>query len=73
MKNHNGETDTPRAVEGEGSYSGTRRYNEQVKRHIENNDPEQLAEEAKRALEGDEREELEEAERRGKRGPSPKP
>ncbi|HWO13834.1 MAG TPA: hypothetical protein VNN80_30230 [Polyangiaceae bacterium] len=71
MKNHDPQTDTQ--TEGEGSYTATRRYNEQVRRHIANNDPEQLAKEAKRALEGEEREELEEAERRGKRGPSPKP
>jgi len=73
MKNHDRETTTQGNVEGEGNYTGTRRYNEHVKQHIANNDPEQLAEEAKRALEGDEREALEEAERRAKRGPSPKP
>ena len=73
MKNQNPETDTQAATEGEGSYTGTRRYNEHVRQHIQSNDPEKLAEEAKRALEGDEREELEEAEQRAKRGPTPKP
>ena len=72
MKNQNPQSDTQTAAAGEGSYTGTRRYNEHVKQHIQSNDPEQLAEEAKRALEGDEREELEEAERRGKRGPTQK-
>lgn len=70
MTKHNPQTNTQTAAEGEGSYTGTRRYNEHVRQHIQSNDPEQLAEEAKRALEGDEREELEEAERRG---PAPKP
>ena len=61
----------PSAVEGEGSYTGTRRYNERLKKHIENADTEELGEQAKRALEGDERAELEEAEQRAKRGPAP--
>jgi hypothetical protein len=58
-------------VEGEGSYQGARRYNEHVKKTIEEGDVEKLAEEAKRALEGDQKDELQEAERRGKRGPVP--
>jgi hypothetical protein len=62
---------TKPGVGGEGSYTGTRRYNEHVKKTIENEDVEQLAEQAKHALEGEERAELEEAERRGKRGPVP--
>jgi hypothetical protein len=56
-------------VEGEGSYTATRRYNEKLGKYIETGDVEEDAEAAKRALEGDEREELEEAERRAKRGP----
>jgi len=63
----------PQGIEGEGSYTATQRYNERLKKHIEENDLEELGEQAKHALEGDERAELEEAERRGKRGPSPKP
>jgi hypothetical protein len=58
-------------VEGEGSYTATHRYNEQVKKTIENEDVEELAERARRALQGDEKAELEEAERRAKRGPVP--
>jgi hypothetical protein len=61
----------PNGVEGEGSYTGTQRYNERLKKHIESEDTEALGEEAKRALEGDERAELEDAERRAKRGPTP--
>jgi hypothetical protein len=60
-------------VEGEGSYTGTRRYNEHLKKHIQTHNTEELAEEARRALEGDEKEELEEAEQRAKRGPPPLP
>lgn len=66
-------TAKPGGVEGEGSYTGTRRYNEHVKQHVQSGASEEAAERAKRALEGDEREELEEAEQRAKRGPSPKP
>jgi hypothetical protein len=68
-----GEEANGNAVEGEGSYTGTRRYNEHLKQHIQTQNPEELAEEARRALEGDEKQELEEAERRAKRGPSPTP
>jgi hypothetical protein len=57
-------------VEGEGSYTGARRYNEHVKKHAQNADTEELAEQAKKALEGPEGAELEEAERRAKRGPT---
>jgi hypothetical protein len=60
----------PSGVEGEGSYTGTRRYNENLAKHLESHDVEREAEEAREALEGDEREELEAAERRGKQGPS---
>ena len=59
----------PTGVEGEGSYTATRRYNEKLGKYIETGDVEEDAEAAKRALEGDEREELEDAERRAKRGP----
>lgn len=73
MAKQDQDTASPRKVEGEGSYTGSRRYNEGVKQHIANNDTEELAERAKRALQGEERQELEEAEQRAKRGPSPKP
>jgi hypothetical protein len=61
---------TPK-VEGEGSYTGARRYNDRLQKHIEDEDVEAQAEEAKRALQGEEREELQEAERQAKRGPLP--
>ncbi|MEY2930090.1 MAG: hypothetical protein RL033_839 [Pseudomonadota bacterium] len=55
-------------VEGEGSYTASRRYNEGLREHLENNDVEREGEEAREALEGDEREALEAAEEQGKRG-----
>lgn len=55
-------------VEGEGSYTATRRYNEGVQEHLANHDVEAEAEEAREALEGEERAELEAAEEQGKRG-----
>jgi hypothetical protein len=73
MTQHDPQPPSEEAVEGEGSYTATRRYNERLKKHVEDNDSEELGEQAKQALEGDERAELEEAERRAKRGPSPKP
>lgn len=54
-------------VEGEGSYTATRRYNEGVQEHLSTHDVEAEAEEAREALEGDERAELEAAEEQGKR------
>jgi hypothetical protein len=60
----------PSGVEGEGSYEATERYNERLKKHVQNADTEQLGEEAKKALEGEEGAELKEAERRAKRGPA---
>jgi hypothetical protein len=55
-------------VEGEGSYTAARRYNEGLREHIEQQDVDAEAEEALEALEGDEREELQAAEEQGKRG-----
>lgn len=73
QKQANAGADTPQGgrVEGEGSYTSTRRYNEHLKKTLETKDTEELAEQARRALEGNEREELEEAERRAKGGPKP--
>lgn len=68
--NSSGEQTKP-GVGGEGDYAATERYNERLKKHIQNEDTEELGREAKRALEGDEKGELEEAERRAKRGPVP--
>lgn len=56
-------------LEGEGSYTGTRRYNEHLKQHQQTHDTDELAKQAEKALEGDEKESLEQAERRGKEGP----
>jgi hypothetical protein len=58
-------------VQGEGSYTGARRYNEHVKKHAETADVEELARQAREALEGDEKAELEAAEQKGKSGPRP--
>jgi hypothetical protein len=58
------------AVEGEGSYTATRRYNAGLQEHLKTHDVEAEAESAREALEGDERKELEDAEARGKRGPA---
>jgi hypothetical protein len=55
-------------VEGEGSYTAARRYNEGLREHIQKHDVESEAEEALEAVEGEERAELEAAEEQGKRG-----
>jgi hypothetical protein len=57
------------AVEGEGSYTGTRRYNEHLAEHQREADIDKLAEQAREAVEGDEAEELKRAEEAGRRGP----
>ena len=57
-------------LEGEGSYTATRRYNEHLEQHQKSHDTDELAEQARRALEGDEGEELAQAERRGRGGPA---
>lgn len=53
-------------VEGEGSYTATRKYNADLEKALEKGNTEELAEKARKALEGPERKELEEAERVGK-------
>lgn len=60
-------------LEGEGSYTATRRYNKHVAEHQREEDVEQLADEAREALEGEEGEELQKAEELGKRGPHAPP
>lgn len=57
-------------VEGEGSYSATRRYNQHLGDAIDHGDVEAAADAARRALEGAEAAELAEAEKRGKAGPN---
>jgi len=56
-------------IEGEGSYEGTRRYNEHVKDFAQSGKVKKAADEAKDAVEGKEREALEQAEEAGKKGP----
>ncbi len=56
-------------LEGEGSYTATRRYNEHLGDAIDSGDIEAAADAARRAMEGPERAELERAARQGKAGP----
>ncbi len=58
-------------VEGEGSYSATRAYNQHLGDAIESDDLEAGADAARRAMEGPEREELERAAARTKQGAKP--
>jgi hypothetical protein len=56
------------AVEGEGSYSGTRDYNERTAKFIEKGKVDKAAKEAERAMESDEAADLKRAEAQGKAG-----
>lgn len=60
-------------LEGEGSYTGTRKYNKHLAEHQEQHDVAELANEAREALEGEEGEELRRAEQRAKEGPRARP
>ena len=55
-------------IEGEGSYSGTRAYNEATAKFLKKSKVDEAAREAKRALEGKEGQELKAAEAKGKAG-----
>jgi hypothetical protein len=57
------------AVEGEGSYSGTRRYNAALARHLRTANVEALGKKAAKALDSPEGKELRRAEKVGKAGP----
>ena len=60
---------TPKdGVEGEGSYSGTRDYNERTAKFIKDGKVDKAAKEAERALDSDEAAELKKAEDQGKAG-----
>ena len=59
------------AVEGEGSYSATRRYNKHLGDAIESGELDAGAEAARRALNTPEGAELERAAKQAKRGPKP--
>lgn len=60
---------SPKKLEGEGSYSGTRGYNAGLADHVRRADVAGLAKKAAKALEGPEAKELKRAEKKGKRGP----
>jgi hypothetical protein len=60
-------------LEGEGSYSATRRYNRHLGEAIDSGDIEAAADEARRALQGPEGPELRRAEQEAKNGPKRKP
>jgi hypothetical protein len=55
-------------IEGEGSYSGTRAYNESTAKFLKKGKVDQAAREAERALESKEGAELKAAEAKGKAG-----
>jgi len=60
---------TPKdGVEGEGSYSGTRDYNERTAKFIKDGKVDKAAKEAERAMDSDEAAELKKAEAQGKAG-----
>ncbi len=67
------DTNKSNELEGEGSYSATRRYNRHLGDAIDTGDVEAAAEAARRALEGPEAAELKRAEQQGKAGPKRKP
>jgi hypothetical protein len=55
-------------IEGEGSYSGTRDYNQRTAQFIKEGKVDKAAKEAERAMESDEAAELKKAEAQGKAG-----
>jgi hypothetical protein len=55
-------------IEGEGSYSGTRAYNEATAKFLKKGKVDEAAQEAKRALESKEGADLKAAEAKGKAG-----
>jgi hypothetical protein len=63
---------TKTKLEGEGSYTATRRYNSQLAEFQRTADVAGAAQKAAKALDGKEGTELRKAEGRGKRGPTSK-
>jgi hypothetical protein len=59
-------------LEGEGSYSATRKYNQHLGEAIDSGDIEAAADEARRAIDGPEGPELKRAEQEAKNGPKHK-
>jgi hypothetical protein len=55
-------------IEGEGSYSGTKAYNEATEKFLKKGKVDEAAQEAKRALESKEAAELKAAEAKGRTG-----
>ncbi len=60
-------------LEGEGSYTATRRYNQHLAEAMDSGDIEAAADEARRAVEGPEGKELARAAEEAKKGPKHKP
>ncbi len=58
-----------KSLEGEGSYSATRRYNAGVAEHVKSADVDALGKKAAKALDGKEGQALQKAEKQAKRGP----
>lgn len=56
-------------VEGEGSYSGTKAYNDATAKFLKKGKVDEAAQEAKRALDSKEAAELKAAEAKGRAGP----
>jgi DNA-binding GntR family transcriptional regulator len=71
MKNDDSNKPT-QPLEGEGSYTATRRYNQHLGDAIDSGDVEAAADAARRAMEGPERDELERAAAEAKAGPKGK-
>ena len=55
-------------IEGEGSYSGTKEYNERTADFIKKGKVDKAAKEAERAMDSDEADEMKSAEEKGKAG-----
>lgn len=64
---------TKNGIEGEGSYSGTKAYNDSTAKFIKDGKVDKAAQEAKRALDSTEAAELEAAEAKGKAGDTSRP
>jgi hypothetical protein len=63
-------TKTSKAMEGEGSRTGTHAYNDDLAKSVKAGKSSELGEEARKALEGPEGDALREAERAAKAGPA---
>ncbi|MBV8392383.1 MAG: hypothetical protein JOY81_04300 [Alphaproteobacteria bacterium] len=55
-------------IEGEGSYSGTKQYNEATDKFIKAGKVDKAAKDAEKAMDSDEAQELAKAEAKGKKG-----